>query len=106
MDYEALIEALPVGLALCQMDGKFILVNGAFADIVGRDKEKLIGMTYWEITPKRFHDKGEQEHLDKLNENESYGPYKKKYEHANGDEESNMFPATHSSLSETPNSTA
>lgn len=41
--YRTLFELCPIGLALCSMDGLFVDVNHAFANILGRTVEETWG---------------------------------------------------------------
>jgi PAS domain S-box-containing protein len=44
------MEHAPIGLALVALDGTWIDVNDALCDIVGRDREELLGLTFQDIT--------------------------------------------------------
>ena len=68
-----LFELLPVGLALCRMDGILVDVNPAFAAIIGRTVEETLALTYWEITPEKYADQ-ERSQLAALAESGRYGP--------------------------------
>ena len=78
-----LFELLPVGLALCRMDGILVDVNPAFAAIIGRTVEETLALTYWEITPEKYADQ-ERSQLAALAESGRYGPYEKEYIHKSG----------------------
>ena len=78
-----LVEALPIGLALCDLEGNLVQVNQAYADIIGCTIEETLKLTYWEITPESYSEK-EQQQLDKLHAVGRYGPYVKEYIHKNG----------------------
>lgn len=78
-----LIESLPIGLALCRMDGSLVYANSAFASIVGYLPDELLDLTYWELTPEKYADK-EKEQLENLEKEGRYGPYEKEYIHKNG----------------------
>lgn len=78
-----LFEFLPVGLALCQMDGALVDVNPAFAAILGRTVEETLTLTYWEITPGKYAEK-ERTQLESLEATGRYGPYEKEYLHRDG----------------------
>ena len=60
-----LFEALPVGLALTRMDGTFVEVNPAFAQILGRTNSEIQKLTYFDITPSDYYDE-EMELLQNL----------------------------------------
>lgn len=72
----ALFELSPTGLALCRMDGTLVDVNPAFAGMLGLDVAQALGHSYWEYTPKRYHDQ-EREQLGLLEKTGRYGPYEK-----------------------------
>ena len=78
-----LFELLPVGLALCRMDGTIVDVNPAFAAIIGRTVEETLALTYWEITPEKYAAQ-ERSQLETLAKNGRYGPYEKEYIHKSG----------------------
>ncbi|MBZ0199146.1 MAG: PAS domain S-box protein, partial [Ignavibacteriaceae bacterium] len=72
-----------VGLALCRMDGSFVDVNPAFANLLGRTVEETLQLTYWDITPKKYWIR-EKEQLKSLEVAGFYGPYEKEYIHKSG----------------------
>ncbi len=78
-----LFESSPVGLALCNMDGKLIDVNPAFAAITGRGIEETLKLTYWQITPEKYAAQ-EQDQLSQLTTAGRFGPYEKEYIHKDG----------------------
>jgi len=78
-----LFENMPIGLALCHMDGRLADVNAAYARIIGYTVEEVLQLSYWDITPEKYV-QSEQEQLDHLNKNGSYGPYEKEYIHRDG----------------------
>jgi PAS domain S-box-containing protein len=79
----ALFEELPIGLALCEMDGTLVDVNPAYAAIIGRSVEETKKLTYWDVTPKTY-EADEAAQLESLNEHGRYGPYEKEYIHRDG----------------------
>lgn len=82
--YRACFEQAPVGLALCRKDnGKYVLINEAFAAIMGRSVEEVMELDYYQITPRKYEQK-EQEQLLQLDRQGAYGPYEKEYLHKNG----------------------
>ena len=83
--FRKMFETSPLGMALCDIDGKLIDVNQAFADIIGCTPKKCLKLSYWDITPKRY-EKQEAQQLESLNANGEYGPYEKHYKHKNGHE--------------------
>ncbi|NQU56302.1 MAG: diguanylate cyclase, partial [Rhodospirillales bacterium] len=78
-----LFDALPVGLAICDMDGKLTYVNEAYALMIGYSVEEALELTYWQVTPVEY-EKQEGEQLASLTENGRYGPYEKEYIHKDG----------------------
>jgi len=78
-----LIETLPLGLALCKMDGSLVQINQAYADIIGCSIEETLKLTYWEITPVKYVEE-EKRQLDLLSTTGYYGPYIKEYIHKKG----------------------
>jgi PAS domain S-box-containing protein len=48
--FQALLENCPVGVAQCDMDGRFQYVNAGFCDIVGYRPEELTSLTWQRIT--------------------------------------------------------
>jgi len=78
-----LFKSLPIGLALCRMDGSIMEINPAFADIMGRSIEETLKLTYWDITPKKY-EKQEQAQLESMEKTGHYGPYEKEYIHKDG----------------------
>ncbi|MCU0842097.1 MAG: PAS domain S-box protein [Thiobacillaceae bacterium] len=80
-----LFDSLPLGLALCRMDGALVEVNPAFAAILGRTVEDTLGLTYWQVTPERYADQ-ERALLASLAATGCYGPYEKTYLRADGRE--------------------
>ena len=83
-DYNnTLIRRLPLGLALCSMDGQLVDANPAYAAIIGRTVEETMTLSYWDITPRNYAEQ-EQAQLDSLKATGRYGPYEKEYIHKDG----------------------
>ncbi|MES2536108.1 MAG: CHASE domain-containing protein [Pseudomonadota bacterium] len=78
-----LFEASPVGLVLCRMDGSLVDVNQAYATILDRSIDEVIGLNYWEITPDRYAP-AEAAHMQSLRDTGRYGPYEKEYIRSDG----------------------
>ena len=79
-----LFETSTIGLGLCDMDGTFIDINQAFADIIGHTIEDALKLTYWEITPEKYKEQ-EKIQMELLFSTDHYGPYEKEYIKKNGD---------------------
>ena len=60
------------------MDGTFIHINQAFADIIGHTIEDALKLTYWEITPEKYKEQ-EKIQMELLLSTDHYGPYEKEY---------------------------
>lgn len=77
--FQAFFDRSPVGLNLCQADGLWVRSNQAFLDIIGYSAEEADGgLTYWELTPRRYDDQ-EAAQLDRLQDTGTYGPYEKEF---------------------------
>lgn len=72
-----------IGFALTDIHGNMIDANPAFLELLGYTKEELVNLSYWDITPEKYTPQ-EDQHLKKLLEEGSYGPYEKKYIHKDG----------------------
>lgn len=78
-----LFEALPIGLAMCDMEGRLTYVNGAYASMIGYSVDEALELTYWQVTPAEYENL-EQEQLVSLTNNGRYGPIEKEYIHKDG----------------------
>jgi PAS domain S-box-containing protein len=78
-----LFQQSPIGLALCDMTGRFVDLNPAFAGIVGRSVEELLEMTFWDLTPEDHHER-DREFLEILRRDGRTEPVEKEYFHADG----------------------
>jgi rsbT co-antagonist protein RsbR len=81
--YRTLIGQLPIGLALCHMNGDLVDVNRAYADILGRTIEETLQLSYWDITPQKYAAQ-EEIQVRALQSTGRYGPYEKEYMHKDG----------------------
>lgn len=73
-----LFEQSPLGLNLCRMDGLWLESNPAFLDIIGYDQAEAEGLTYWQLTPRKY-DSQEAVQLEALRTSRRYGPYEKEF---------------------------
>lgn len=80
---KALFESSPIGLALCKMDGTLVEVNQAYADIIGRSVSETLGLTFWDITPRKY-EAQEKAVIQDLEKYGRYEPYEKEYRHRDG----------------------
>ncbi|HEV8083882.1 MAG TPA: PAS domain S-box protein [Chitinophagaceae bacterium] len=78
-----LFEQTVLGLALARMDGTLADVNEAYAKIIGRTIEETLKLTYWEITPGKYHEQ-ENKVLEGLTTTGKFINYEKEYIHKNG----------------------
>jgi len=78
-----LFESLPIGLALCRMNGEFVDFNTAFARILGRSAKDIRGKTHADMTPAEYA-AIERVQLDRLERTGRNGPYEKAFVHADG----------------------
>lgn len=73
-----LYELSPLGIALTDMQGRYIDFNNAFQGICGYTQEELRKIDYWELTPKEY-EAQEVKQLESLRKTGYYGPYEKEY---------------------------
>lgn len=73
-----LYELSPLGIALTDMQGKYVEFNNAFRKICGYTREELNQLDYWELTPREYSEM-EAMQLESLRSRGIYGPYEKEY---------------------------
>ncbi|HEY9198560.1 MAG TPA: PAS domain S-box protein, partial [Gammaproteobacteria bacterium] len=73
-----LYELSPLGIALTDMQGRYIEFNAAFSRISGYTMEELQVLDYWALTPKKYAAE-EARQLESLQRDGHYGPYEKEY---------------------------
>lgn len=78
-----LFELSPLGIALTDMNGKYVEFNDSFRKITGYSAEELEALDYWQLTPKEYETQ-EQAQLDSLYSTGKYGPFEKVYRQKNG----------------------
>ena len=78
-----LYEAPHVGIALTDMQGRFLQFNEAFRGICGYTAEELKALDYWALTPPQYA-AAEAEQLACLRRDGHYGPYEKEYVRKDG----------------------
>jgi PAS domain S-box-containing protein len=79
-----LYEVSPLGIALTDMDGRYLEFNEAFMVICGYPPEELKKLDYWTLTPREY-EAQEKAQLETLQQTGYYGPYEKTYRRKNGD---------------------
>jgi len=78
-----LYELAPLGIALTDMNGRYVEFNEAFRKICGYSSDELMALDYWALTPKKY-EAVEALHLDDLKRFGHYGPYEKEYVRKDG----------------------
>ena len=78
-----LFELSPLGIALTDMNGRFLEFNEAFRKLCGYDADQLKGLDYWQLTPEKYAAE-EARQLDALARSGRYGPYEKEYRRHDG----------------------
>jgi PAS domain S-box-containing protein len=78
-----LIESSPIGLALCDMDGFLLLVNPAYANIIGYSIEEILKFNYRDITLEQYAE-DEKKKNEQLEKTGHYSSYEKEYRHKDG----------------------
>lgn len=79
-----LYEISPLGIALTDLNGRFLEFNEAFRAICGHDAETLKKLDYWTLTPADYQPQ-EAAQIKSLLERGRYGPYEKAYIRDNGE---------------------
>jgi PAS domain S-box-containing protein len=79
----SLYELSPVGIALTDMEGRYVDFNPAFEKICGYTAEELKSLDYWTLTPKKY-EADEAAQLQLLESTGRYGPYEKEYRRKDG----------------------
>jgi diguanylate cyclase (GGDEF)-like protein/PAS domain S-box-containing protein len=78
-----LYELSPLGIALTDMQGRYIKFNDSFSRICGYSAAELKTLDYWTLTPDKYKTQ-EALQLDSLNRTGHYGPYEKEYRRKDG----------------------
>ena len=73
-----LYELSPLGIALTDMQGRYVEFNEAFQKICGYSADELKILDYWKLTPKKY-EADEMLQLESLKRTGHYGPYEKEY---------------------------
>ena len=81
--HRILFEKAVIGLALCKINGDFVDVNEACAQLIGRTIKQTLRLNCWSITTEKYKDK-ECEVLSELEKYGKYGPFEKEYIHKDG----------------------
>jgi len=73
-----LYELSPLGIALTDMNGRYIEFNAAFQKICGYSKVEINALDQWKLTPEIYMEE-ENRQLEALQKTGYYGPYEKQY---------------------------
>jgi len=73
-----LYELSPLGIALTNMQGRYIEFNAAFRNICGYSMDELQHLDYRALTPKKYAEEDARQ-LESLQRLGHYGPYEKEY---------------------------
>ena len=78
-----LYELSPLGIALTDMEGRYVDFNESFRRICGYSEAELKALDYWALTPKKYAAE-EAKQLESLVKDGHYGPYEKEYVRRDG----------------------
>ena len=73
-----LYELSPLGIALTDMQGRYVEFNESFQRICGYSEAELKEIDYWTLTPKKY-EAEEARQLESLVKDGHYGPFEKEY---------------------------
>ncbi|MDD4910771.1 MAG: PAS domain S-box protein [Sideroxydans sp.] len=73
-----LFELSSLGIAMADMNGRFIEFNEAFRAICGYSTDELKGLDFWKLTPEKYADE-EKRQMENLMRTGRLGPYEKEY---------------------------
>ena len=79
-----LLNTALIGLALWHLDGQLMVLNPAFAQILGRTVSETLRLNYWNDIVVEENLAAEQAALRALKIGERYGPVEKEYRHKDG----------------------
>jgi len=81
--FQLMFEESPMGLILCDVEGRFVRANPAFRNLVNYTEAELLERTYFDISARDF-TAGEQEQLLSMQRTGRYGPFEIAYLHRDG----------------------
>ncbi len=79
----SLFELSPLGIALTDMQGRYVEFNESFRSICGYPADELMTLDYWKLTPRQY-EMQEIAQLESLAKTGRYGPYEKQYRQKDG----------------------
>ncbi|HLO65224.1 MAG TPA: MASE1 domain-containing protein [Azonexus sp.] len=78
-----LFDLSPLGIALTDMQGRYIDFNESFRQITGYPADELTRLDYWQLTPTKYQ-AAEAQQVEALARSGRYGPYEKEYRRKDG----------------------
>jgi len=78
-----LFELSPLGIALTDMNGRYLEFNEAYRAICGYPAKELNNLDYWTLTPSEYREQ-ESAQLESIKKTGRYGPYEKTYRQKDG----------------------
>jgi acetylserotonin O-methyltransferase len=90
--YAAFFEHADVGFVIADVSGRFLLVNEAFAKILGRTVSETLQMNYRHLTPEDYAEE-DAEQIKILMDKKSYGPFQKQYIRKEKDKKTSLVSA-------------
>ncbi|MBS3795878.1 MAG: PAS domain S-box protein [Candidatus Thorarchaeota archaeon] len=87
--YKALFETSLNGIAFTDMNGHFLETNRAFQRMIGYTEDELSQLTYYDVTPKEYHEEEQTIHESQVLERGYSNSYEKEYIRKDG----SRFPA-------------
>ena len=80
---QKLYDLSPLGIALVDMQGRFLEFNAQFEELTGYPSDELFHLDYRQLTPEKYKDQ-EAQQLVLLQTTGRYGPYEKEYRQKDG----------------------
>lgn len=84
--FRATFEHAGIGMAICDLNGKFVRTNKAFSSMLGYEDDELLKKTFLDITPQRDIDRSEENFKKVINSEEKHGQIQKHYIKKDGTE--------------------
>ena len=82
--FRELYDIVPVGIVLTSLrDGRYLDFNEAFCRLTGYEREKLLTLDVWALTPPEYHDR-ERSMMEVVGRKGHFGPYEKEYVRQDG----------------------
>ena len=82
--FRSLFELSPVGICLADLNtGRFLQANDALLASTGYTREEFLQLTFWDITPQRWH-AYERQQITVLEHSNHFGTYEKEYQRKDG----------------------